>query len=273
MKAFKEGLLAVLFLAGLFAAPAVPAQTLGFYGRVNHWTESRAELTKELRLMQRYGVDGYMIEMAGWAESAGWNDEEAIRHIEKEYRYLLRQCRRRGLWLFVSIVNDNMGLGKYGDPGIPLEAVEEQAARLARIIAEGGPDNVLVQPVAEVRTAAGARFEAFCKETLRGFRLVHNGRWGFPLSRPEGFFARAVHPPHADFPVPVDAFVISDHGQFIPQLTRDGSLSGDADPEKVTAWLRKMQRQGVPVAGYYAFQRKTADPEALRVIGTVCHPR
>jgi hypothetical protein len=34
-----------------------------------------------------------------------------------------------------------------------------------------------------------------------------------------------------------------------------------------------MQRQGVPVAGYYAFQRKTADPEALRVIGTVCHPR
>ncbi|MBR4755984.1 MAG: hypothetical protein IK076_03495 [Bacteroidales bacterium] len=254
--------------AGTRPDDPVVKRTLGFYGRVNHWADDRAELRKELRLMGRSGVDGYMIELAGWAETAVWKGDYLTR-TEKEYRYLLRQCRRRGLWLFVSIVNDNMGLGKYGDPGIALEDIPDKAHELMEIVLKEGPDNVLVQPVAEVRTAAGARFEAECREALSGFLLVHNGGWGFPHSRPEGFFARAVHPPAADFPVPQDAFVISDHGSFIPKLTVDGTFTGDADPDKLSEWLRRMKKLRVPVAGYYAFQRKVTDETAIRTVGTV----
>ena len=248
--------------------PEAGGRTLGFYGRVNHWMDSRAELRKELRLMEECGVDGYLIEMAGWARMTAW-EEPWLQRTGREYRFLLRQCRKRGLWLFVSIVNDNMGLKKYGDPGISLEEIFPRAQELIEIVRRCGPRNVIVQPVAEVRTAAGERFEARCKERLQGFFLVHNGGWGFPKTRPEGFDARAVHPPHEDFPVPDDAFVVSDHGSLIPRLTADGTITGEANPERLTLWLQRLQRQGVPLVGYYAFQRETTDGTAIRTIGAV----
>ena len=259
--------LAILAVWG-FLIPAASARTLGFYGRVNHWMDSRSEIRKELRLMEESGVDGYMIKMAGWARQTAWETSQ-LRRTEREYRFLLRQCRRRGMWLFVSTVNDNMGLKKYNDPGIPLEDVYPQAQELVEIVFRNGAQNVMVQPVAEVRTEAGRRFETYSKERLCGFFLVHNGNWGFPGSRPEGFNARAVHPPSAAFPVPDDAFIVSDHGSFIPQLTIDRSMAGEADPGLLEAWLIRMRHQGVPMVGYYAFQREVTDATAIRTIGKV----
>ncbi len=62
--------LAILAVWG-FLIPAASARTLGFYGRVNHWMDSRSEIRKELRLMEESGVDGYMIEMAGQGRLPG----------------------------------------------------------------------------------------------------------------------------------------------------------------------------------------------------------
>ena len=265
-------LLMLCLVSGGWAAtaetPGRDGRTLGFYGRVNHWMDSRSELRKELRLMEKCGVEGYLIEMAGWARMTAW-EEPWLHRTEREYRFLLRQCRRRGLWLFVSIVNDNMGLKKYNDPGVSLEEVFQQASELIEIVRRYGPANVMVQPVAEVRTEAGARFENRCKERLQGFFLVHNGGWGFPHSRPEGFDARAVHPPHEHFPVPDDAFVVSDHGHLIPRLTTDKTITGEADRKILTDWLLRLRSQGVPLVGYYAFQREQMDETAIRTVAEV----
>ena len=82
--------------------------TQTWYGRVNRWPTSRETLRSELNLMKECGVSGYMIELAVWnGVDDKWSDEWIAR-TEKSYRWLLRECRKRKIWLFVSIVNDNI---------------------------------------------------------------------------------------------------------------------------------------------------------------------
>ena len=135
--------LAILLLHSSIAQPTIKRNnTQSWYGRVNGWHTSRSLLKQELDLMQECGVSGYMIELAGWGHDVGeaWN-EEWINTIKKEYRHILRQCRKRDLWLFVSIINDNMGRGKYGDRGPSLEVVYDYAQQLISIIKRFGSRN------------------------------------------------------------------------------------------------------------------------------------
>ncbi len=243
-------------------------QTLHFYGRVNHWADSRTELKKELDMMEKMHVDGYMIELSGWGRWGHNKWEKSwLKHTAREYRWLLQQCRQRNILLFVSIVNDNMGLGKYGDKGPELEKVEQDALALVRIVKKGGSEGVFVQPVAETRTKAGHRLEQYCIQTLKGFTLVYNGSRGFPDKKPEGFTYRAVHPSAIKKDVPRDAFVVSDHGLIIRELTVDKSLNGIADGTKLKTWIEKLHRTHVPAIGYYGFQRTTIDSVAIKTLG------
>ncbi len=247
-------------------APSLSGNSpLYFYGRVNHWADSKSELSRELALMEAGHIDGYMIEMAGWGEDK-WS-RRWLRRTARRYRWLLGQCRARGLLLFVSVINDNMGKHKYGDTGPLLEAVEPKVQRLMQIVRTNGPQQVIVQPVAETQTDAGRRMEEYALQTLPGFTLVHNGEGGFPKTVPSGFQYRAVHPAHIDSPVPADAFVVSDHGLIIRELTADRSLDGPADSLRLSIWIDKLRQARVPMIGYYVFQRTQMDTTALRVLG------
>lgn len=253
---------------GAIAQPHIEqGNTQVWYGRVNRWTMSRQILRNELNLMKECGVNGYMIELAVWdGVDDKWSNEWIVR-TQKNYRWLLRECRKRKIWLFVSIINDNMGKGKYGDTGPTLEKVYESALQLASIVKRGGSKGVIVQPVAETQTPTGQRFEQECRKILENFTLVYNGEGGHPESTPEGFHFRAVHPAHIVSSVADDALVISDHGLIIRELSIDGGLESKGNPQKVVTWVKRLQQQGVAVVGYYAFKYDQFDPVTIRALG------
>ena len=268
IRQYKKILLtSLLWLATMALAQSQPVEggMLTFYGRVNHWAESRAELTRELDLMAQVHVDGYMIELSGWGEMR-WNGRWH-RSVSREYSWLLRQCRKRNLLLFVSIVNDNMGRHKYGDKSPALAEVEDAARKLARMVRKAGAKGVLVQPVAETQTEAGARMEQYCQHVLKDFPLVYNGEGGFPKRLPNGFQFRAVHPSSTHTSVPHGVFAVSDHGKLIRELNADGTLDGLADSTKLGDWIERMQASGAAAIGYYVFQRTQADTTAIKLLG------
>jgi len=265
-------ILTIMLCINAAAQPRIEqGKTQTWYGRVNRWTLSKQTLKDELNLMQECGVSGYMIEMACWgrySDCEPWS-EVWIKQIEKSYRHLVKECRRRKLWLFVSVVNDNMGKGKYGDKGPKLEAVYDSALQLIKIIKKYGHKGVIIQPVAETQTSAGQRFEQDCLRELKDFSLVYNGNGGHPSHTPEGYHFRAIHPPHIVSSVDNDALVISDHGIIIRELSIDGGLESKGDPRKIQMWVNRLQKQGVAVVGYYAFKYTDFDPEAIRALGCV----
>ena len=129
-------LLFALLCTNATAQPSIEqGKTQTWYGRVNRWGTSKHTLLNELDLMKECCVSGYMIEMAGWEQhpAEAWS-EEWLDYIKKSYRHLVKNCRKRNLWLFVSVVNDNMGKGKYGDTGPALESVFDSAQQLVKII-------------------------------------------------------------------------------------------------------------------------------------------
>ena len=261
-------LVMVILHLGAIAQPRIEqGNTQVWYGRVNQWTVSRQILRNELNLMKECGVNGYMIELAVWdGVDDKWSNEWIVR-TQKNYRWLLRECRKRKIWLFVSIINDNMGKGKYGDTGPTLEKVYESALQLASIVKRGGSKGVIVQPVAETQTPTGQRFEQECRKILENFTLVYNGEGGHPKSTPEGFHFRAVHPAHIVSSVADDALVISDHGLIIRELSIDGGLESRGNPQKVVTWVQRLQQQGIAVVGYYAFKYDQFDPATIRALG------
>ena len=261
-------LVVVALHLGAIAQPRIEqGNTQVWYGRVNQWTVSRQILRNELNLMKECGVNGYMIELAVWDGVDDKWSNEWIGRTQKNYRWLLRECRKRKIWLFISIINDNMGKGKYGDTGPTLEKVYESALQLASIVKRGGSKGVIVQPVAETQTPTGQRFEQECRKILENFTLVYNGEGGHPKSTPEGFHFRAVHPAHIVSSVADDALVISDHGLIIRELSIDGGLESRGNPQKVSMWVKRLQRQGIAVVGYYAFKYDQFDPATIRALG------
>lgn len=240
-----------------------------WYGRVNWWASAgKRTLRKDLIRCAVEGVSGYHIEMAGWADTSGyrkqWGNDERLRDVEEMYEWLVKQCRALGLWLFVSITNDNAGSGKYGDAGIPLSRVREDVTRLISIVLRNGPDNVLVQPVGETQTSAGRDIENEAARALEGFRLVYNGN-SRPTSHPPWAQYHAFHPFGTTAPVPSSAIVVSDTGSIINQLCE--GLEGRGRPDAAVTWVRRVRDQGSPVACFYHFKYKEHDKAIIKALG------
>ena len=243
--------------------PKIGKEPLVMYGRVNTWAQGENNLKKDIKAMRDENVDGYLIEMMGWSRPDIWTPNW-LKDTEKQYKVLLDLCRKNGKWLFVSVVNDNMGSGKYGDPGIKLSQVMPQAQQLCQIVKKYGKANVIVQPVAETQTSAGAQFEQYCLQQLGGFIMVYNGS-SRPGRIPAGFQYRAWHPFKITENPPKDTFVISDTGSIILQLGT--GYDGPAHPDILEYWARRMRQLGCPVVGYYAFKFNGHDAASIKALG------
>lgn len=257
--------ISMLFIQGCLTPelPKIGKKPLVMYGRVNTWAMSESNLKKDIKVMRAENVDGYLIELMGWARYDAWTPKW-LAETEKQYKTLLKLCRANGKWLFVSIVNDNMGTGKYGDPGIKLSQRMSQAQQLCQIVKKHGKANVIVQPVAETQTSAGRQFEQYCLSNLPGFIMVYNAG-SRPGGIPAGYNYRAWHPFKISDNPPKDSFVVSDTGSIILQL--GAGYDGKAHPAVLEAWSRRMQQIGVPVVGYYAFKFNGHDPAAIKALG------
>ena len=240
-----------------------------WYGRVNYWNELTT-IRKEIAACHKYGVDGYMIEMAGWKGDPDYQWTEAwLKDTDQNYKQLVKACRVKHLWLFVSIVNDNMGQHKYGDRQPKLDEVMPMAQRLAQIVKKYGTKNVIVQPVAETQTSGGEQFEAYCIQELKDFPLVYNGSVGFPSEIISGMTYMSVHPGDINDNIPAGALSISDNGSIIRQLSINDSYDGKANPQTLIKWATHVKACHSPIAGYYAFQCRDFDKEAIKALGKI----
>lgn len=245
---------------------------LKFYGRVNTWaSESEKKLRTDLILCKSNGIDGYHIELSGWdSNSTGgiWNNQKLFDRTINRYEWLVKQCRALGLWLFVSIVNDNMGSGKYGDKSPTLDKVFSKALSLMDVIKKCGSNNILVQPVAEAHTDAGFKFERKCKKDLNGFNLVYNGDWGRPGSA-KGMKYRAWHPSSISSISKIknasNCIVSSDHGNIIRELSY--GLDGKMKPDKIAKFYNNVKSINAPVCCFYAFLLKDTDKSGIEEFG------
>ena len=234
-----------------------------FYGRVNWWAEDWNVLLQDLDVCQECNV-GYHIEMAAWAGTGVWNDPAKLEGVISTYKRLVAECRKRGLWLFVSVVNDNMHLSKYGNVGVKLSSVRAQANQLVAAIKECGSENVIVQPVGETQTDDGRAFEIYCAAELAGFILVSNGEGGSPSKKATWASFRAYHPSSVSVTVASDAFAVSDHGTIIKQLNQGGGLNTPGNPSAIKAWFAKHAAAGCPAIVLYHFQQQGHDADAIR---------
>ena len=240
-----------------------------WYGRVNDWKNLKAT-EKDIICCMNNGVAGYMIELAGDIPGKKgpqpWTDAW-LKDIEEKYKKLVKMTRSAGLWLFVSIVNDNMGQGKYGDKSPKLEKVLAMAKSLALIVKKNGKLGVVVQPVAETQTTAGNIFEKYCRNELYNFPLVFNGNGGFPTGTC-GFNFRAVHPSSTTKQCPSDAFVISDHSKLIKELAQGETYDGTIREDKCNTWFYTVFHiSKCRVIGYYAFLRTKHDKKTITTLG------
>lgn len=254
-------------------APIMKGATQVWYGRVNMWHRDSDLWRKEMDAMVKYGCAGYMIELAAWRSAVGqeeswWSDKWISGQLEK-YRKLHKDAIDRGLWLFVSVVNDNMGSGKYGDKKTHnIGNCYAKIMKLLNGLIADGSKNVIVQPVAETQTDAGKRFEAEAKALLakNGFYTCNNGSGGYP-SGTNGMTFYAVHPSKISAANPSNSFVISDHGLIIRELN-GGSLVAHGNAKKIQQFVAVNRGRGVPVVGYYAFLVEDYDEGAIKALGS-----
>lgn len=253
--------------------PIQVGKTQTWYGRVNYWWKDRSLWQKEMDCLVKNGGSGYMIELAGWEsclkdKSKWWTDAWIKEQLEL-YSEIHSDAKKRGLWLFVSLVNDNMGKGKYGDSKkFTVDKVYNKCVKLLDGVIKDGKDNVVIQPVAETQTSGGKKFESYARGQLaaKGFLTCYNGNGGHPSST-NGCNFYAVHPSKIAENNPSNSLVISDHGLIIRELNQGGSLSAHGYPNKVKTFVKNNKKRNCPVVGYYAFQIKDYDEDTIKALG------
>ena len=280
-------------VSGSYVVP-LGRNTQYWYGRVNYWMTNKRTIETEIAEMKSHGVSGYMIEMAGWRSGDG--DIRApkgsakyngfINGITSAYTHLHSLCKQNGLWLFVSIVNDNALETKHNNDEIDQYHYYNDVARdLFNIILTAGGENVIIQPSAElaeyrntkkhgrIRNTEGPRFQsdviAKCKELK--IPTVNNASGGFP-SGTAGCTYKAVHPGHISSSLPPDkgaTLVVSDNSPIIEEMnggTNVDTVNANCKPSKIREW--KNRCAGYLVCGYYDFKREKYNKDAIDAMGT-----
>lgn len=250
-------------------APAIQVgKTQFWYGRVNTWAQDEALLKSDLEKMsKKKGVyQGYLIELLSWGRySAYANDQAAWKaKTESAYKLLVKEARKRGFWVHVSIANDNSGSGKYGDQSPVLEKQQDLLNWGVNLVLAQGSKNIVVQPVAETtrpwsknwETATGAKFKA------AGF-VTCNNRGSRPGSLPSWATWNAWHPFKISDKVPGNQINITDTGTIIQQLC--WGLEGAIKKDTVQAYKNQMVAQGIPALGIYHFKYLGSDPNLVNI--------
>lgn len=260
--------------------PAIGSKTLTFYGRVNQWpwadgatTERAAEiLHSEIRALAAAGWDGYQIEMWGWVCYARLSRQDGIERIRYVFPQLVQWCREENLYLFISGVNDNQHLAKYGSIGRTLSEDAAQVEACLQMIVAAGPANLVVQPVGETQTDDGAAVERRWAKMLepKGYYLVNNNG-SRPRQRKSWSDAYCVHPWSVSSAKDVEseAWVNNDTHGAIVDMSIDGTMTGPCNPNDVRDYVAAAREINRPAALIYAFGYSGADGLDMDAIGAI----
>ena len=248
-------------------APAEPAVSMPEFdsrlfagaGNVNWWAQSNAEV--ELNKLVAAGMPCYAIEAFGWGPTHGYDKpDEIITALER----IVSGCKKRGIVLFVSLTNDNMGQIKHGntDPR-KLGDFLPQIEKVARWLSANDWPGLYVQPVAETQTDGGRAIEALCQGLFPKDRLVYNGDGGHPRSVPSWAGQAAYHATHLTDKVPAGMWDVTDHGTALGEL--GGTQAQAYDNGKVEADAKRAREANQPYV-LYMFQQRVMDAGNLAAV-------
>lgn len=187
--------------------------------------------------------------MGGWDRNGsanGW--KHGADSLREPYLELLDACRRHKIALIVSVLNDNKGLGKYGDDKKPMSDYKKQAERALQIVLDAGPEAQWVQVCSETQTAYGKELEArwLPKFQAAGFRTIWN-RGSRPAKAEMGCDTFAWHNCKLDDLGKAGGITLPDCGTAISAYTNGGiygaSLKADVVGKHVAA-VRKAGNRG-----------------------------
>lgn len=245
-----------------------------WYGRVNSWAcGKRSVLRKDLDLCVKNGLSGYAIELVGWTDPPNtYRTPYYYETVEDAYKYLVKACRARGLWLFVSVVNDNAGKSGKNPNNPTLDKQQDNVNFAFDLVEKCGSRNVIVQTVAETHNAFadGLDKKWIPRYKAKGFQTVYNGAFGSPSGTKYGAHFYAVHPSSDRREEPKAAFIVSDHSLLLRQLCKNGNINGMGDPSKIKAWAKHYQGKGNPVVCFYHYNytgSSGSDAGAIKAMG------
>ena len=237
------------------------AGTVPFYIKTLYWYQDLDDLKKDLAACGSARV-GYGFEMMGPSSEKVMLSQAKIEQVEQAYALAIMEARRLGIWLYVIIVNDNMGEGKYGDPKIPLSKCLPGAKSLCAIVKKYGPANVICTPVAETKTSAGASFERHCASELSSFILAYNGGGGHPSSKPSWAKYIVQHPKKLSESYPRGTAVVNDTLAAI--LQAQGTQDGPLKPATIANWFADGAARDYVFIGAYAFKFRGHDAAGIK---------
>lgn len=241
-------------------------RTLAGYGRVNAWAVDKDTLIKDIKACDEHGVDIYHIEFLSWSRYSPYNKPDVMKKTEECYKAAIKECRKRGIWLFVSFANSNTGSGKYGDAKVPLSKMGDLIEWGIKVVKAEGKDNVLFQPMGETGGSFNTALEARLANEFgqAGFILVNN-RGSRPSSKPGWAKWNAWHPFKTSDSVPGDQIIVSDTGMIIQQLCY--GLEGKGKPDTAKAWAKSLKDKGVPAVVFYHFKYPEHDEKVIEAMG------
>ena len=235
-------------------------------GNVNWWGHSNAR--KETKKLAKAGIPCYHIELFGWADSQGYDVVDKVLRALDE---LLYWCKRRKLALFVSVVNDNAHLAKYGNTPIDLNTKREAISKaLQRLAKYQYKQDIYVQPVGETQTSAGRWVEGEAAKYIDKRFLVANSNGGRPAKAPAWASFFAWHKAKQGDKVPSGAWDVTDHDTLLNWL--GGTSAQTYNNDRITAWAAAARKAGNP-AVLYMFVQKVMDESNLRTLAQVYYEK
>ena len=228
--------------------PTDPTRLVGI-GRDYTWTKNPEDRDRFYDSLARWGLNVTSIEYGGWGQAPGplylYRDGNA--KIAAQYKLEVAAARRTKTLLFVNVVNDNKGSGKYGDDRKYLDSYKAQVEAAMNTVLAEGPEGVWVQIVGE----GGISKRPYAAELIK--------KWT-PIFRQAGFKtvnntpARSSSKGLADFYAwhncqlsdfgPDGCILVTDCGTAIASYTEGGLNGKRLKPSTLESYTRNVVAKG-----------------------------
>lgn len=236
------------------------------YGLVNNWSSQDPE--KFLSALSSNGIPCMAFEFFEWSSPEKFAQVDTL--IAKFKKYIdISQSKK--IILYATILNSNLGSGKYGDAGITADKYD---AQIKKVIAQFSSwmkvyTNIYVTPVGEggsqSKTAAYDKsLQSLCKSTMPLNRLVNN--WGARPTGKDGMAFFCQHPASTATNPTSGCWVMSDHSTIINQLNGGTGLYGKCNYDVTKAYGQKLYGQKIPFIYYHFDKNGVIDTVALKAL-------
>ncbi len=247
-----------------FADPRTPFKG---YGLVNNWVNQNQ--SKYMEKLVKAEVPCIAIEFFEWAKSDNFKNVDKLISKFKDY---VDEAKKRKIIIYVTLLNCNVGSGKYGDKKIKAPTLDAYIKKAANAIAELMKKNSFIYctPCGEgglgpSGTATYDRsLQNYCKSIMPLSQMVNN--WGARSKDGEGMAFFCQHQATVNTAVAKTAWSMSDHSTIIGQLNGGGGLYGTCNYDITKKYAIKMKNSGNPFIYYHFNPSAGIDDVALKAL-------